>query len=88
MRQNDGLRGFIVDSFEQLTLRMITAERKGIDLDFTKHFLLIKSEKKHWKLKKQGKILIFYIFTKQFRYVMLNTLKLLNVTKIIVQFIK
>lgn len=55
MRQNDGLRGFIVDSFEQLTLRMITAERKGVDLDFTKHFLLIKSEKTLKILKKQGK---------------------------------
>ena len=55
MRQNDGLRGFIVDSFEQLTLRMITAERKGIDLDFTKHFLLIKSEKKTLKAEKTGK---------------------------------
>lgn len=55
MRQNDGLRGFIVDSFEQLTLRMITAERKGIDLDFTKHFLLIKSEKNIENTEKTGK---------------------------------
>lgn len=44
-----------MDSFEQLTLRMITAERKGIDLDFTKHFLLIKSEKNIENTEKTGK---------------------------------